>query len=709
VSESFSIDTKEQIRQAVDIVDLVGSYITLRRQGRGYVGICPWHDDTRPSLQINPERQTFKCWVCDIGGDIFTFIMKVEGVEFREAIELLAERAGIELKPTRQGSGSGSTIDKKKLFRAAAWTESVFHKFLLKSPEAEVARRYLADRGINDQSINRFQLGFAPNRSGFAVAEAQNDPERARVLEQLGVVIRRDDGSYYDRFAGRVLFSIRDAQDRPVGIGGRVLPESGNSSPAKYLNSPETPLFAKHKLLYGLSLAKDPIRHAGNVLVMEGYTDVIAAHQFGFENAVAVLGTALGEEHIKILRRFTEQVILVLDGDEAGRRRAGEVLELFVAQKGVDLKIVTLPAGADPCDFLQEHGAEAFADLLENRAVDALDHLFQIETEGIDLEIDIHAAGKAMERILSVLSKQKRPSGEDALREQQILNRLARNFRLPEEQLRDQLAHLRRQSKRVYSQPARSPQAATIDPNALLNEVADEQGDAVSVEGNLNIGSVKFSAEGEVIDPPAAKLAELHRTAPVECEVLELIIAHPELLPQAIGCFQWDRFANGSAAVLYKKCCRLFDAGTMPTFDKLMLEFDRDDYKRLLIELVESRRLNEMTDPTALMEELINRYQQNQLDRKRSSQIVALKDEGLEESQKTEMLQNMFDQLRNQHGIARPKEGSDTQSTDSDSIESEDDTVSFDPASFDPTSFDPEEFDSMGEEPDEKLSNDEPF
>ncbi|MBN2294451.1 MAG: DNA primase, partial [Pirellulales bacterium] len=301
---SGSLDVKEQVRQAVDIVDLVGHYIQLRRQGRGYVGLCPWHDDSRPSLQVNPERQSFKCWVCDIGGDVFSFIMQMEGVSFREALEILAERAGIELQ-ARQAPRPGTPEaagDKQTLYKAMAWAESLYHKYLLESPDAEAARRYLAERCITDESIEKFHIGFAPDRWEWILSQAepgQTDPNspRAKVLEAVGLLGRREGGGTYDRFRGRVLFSIRDTQNRPVGLGGRVLPEFADEKSAKYYNSTDTPLFSKSNLLYGLDIARQYIhkKFDDTALVMEGYTDVIMAHQYGFENAVAVLGTALGE------------------------------------------------------------------------------------------------------------------------------------------------------------------------------------------------------------------------------------------------------------------------------------------------------------------------------------------------------------------------------------------------------------------------------
>ena len=324
VSSGSSLDAKEQVKQATDIVDLVGSFLPLRRQGRNFVALCPWHDDTRPSLQVNPDRQSFKCWVCDIGGDVFSFLMQMEGVSFPEALAMLAERAGIALRPAARPAAQGPApdqFDKRMLYKAMAWVEQQYHDCLLHLPEGEAGRQYLQERSVNAGSCEKFHLGFSPDAWDWILRRAENKGPGVKLLEAIGVIQRSANGGRpYDRFRGRVMFSIRDSQGRPVGAGGRVLPSMAAGTGAKYVNSPETPLFEKHKLLYGLDLARDAIRRSRTVVVMEGYTDCIMAHQFGFTDAVAVLGTALGEGHIRILKRFADRIILVLDGDEAGWR-----------------------------------------------------------------------------------------------------------------------------------------------------------------------------------------------------------------------------------------------------------------------------------------------------------------------------------------------------------------------------------------------------
>ena len=642
VSSGSSFDDKERVREAIDIVDLIGSHMQLRRKGRIYVGLCPWHDDTRPSMQVNPERQSFKCWVCDIGGDVFSFVMKMEGVDFREALQMLADRAGITLTPFRPSGGGppveGGPIEgglveggppapvsgerKRTLYRAMAWVEKQYHRCLLDSPEAEPARRYLEDRAVTRESIEKFHLGFSPNQWDWILGRVKGDPARAKILETIGVLARpQDGGNYYDRFRGRLLFSIRDPQGLPVGIGGRVLPEGGTTSPAKYVNSPETPLFSKGKLLYGLDVAREAARRSGTVLVMEGYTDVIAAHQYGHDNAVAVLGTALGEGHIRVIKRFADRIVLVLDGDEAGQKRANEVLELFVAQQ-IDLRILTLPEGSDPCDFLQQHGAEAFGELLETQAIDALEHAFRAKTRGVDLQRDVHAASRSLEELVSIVAKAPRlrqdTTREDRLREEKILQRLAARVRIDEQEVRNRITALRRRQRTrgPMNRPEETPDASTE------------------------------SYRAEKIDP-------------VYRELLELLISRPELLASVRGRVDLGQAAGGAARAVYETMCRLADEGIEPKFDRLMLQFDNPAVKSLLVELDEAAQAKHGADvdPEAVLEELIQTFKQKEAQRRRPEQLVALREGRLDDSQQTELLEKIIRQERNRQGISEPTDG----------------------------------------------------
>ena len=446
-------DLKERVRDAIDIVDLVGSYVSLRRAGKGFAGLCPWHDDARPSLQVNPERQTFRCWVCDIGGDVFNFLMRMEKLEFREALEQLADRAGIELPRGRVGPAGD---ERAVLNRTMEWAAARFRECLARGAEATPARDYLAARRLAPETLERFGLGYAPESWDWLLRQASAAGIATPVLEKTGLAVARTDRSgHYDRFRGRVIFPIRDPLGRCVAFGGRVLP-GGRDDTAKYVNSPETPLFSKSSTLYGLDSAREAIASSRRAVVVEGYTDCLAARQAGCPDVVAVLGTALGERHAKLLRRYADRVVLVLDGDDAGRRRANEILGVLLAEP-IDLRIARLPAGVDPCDFILAEGRAAFEAILAT-AVDPLDYRMDEVLAGLPADAGDDAALRAIESVLAALVAAGQGSSltpsERRVREDQVVGRLSRRFGLSREVLKERLAALRGKRSAAAEDPA---------------------------------------------------------------------------------------------------------------------------------------------------------------------------------------------------------------------------------------------------------------
>ncbi len=544
MSAGSSFEIKEQIKRSINIVDLVGDYLQLRREGRGYKALCPWHDDSRPSLQVNPERQSFKCWVCDVGGDVFSFIMKMENVEFPEALAMLAERAGI---PLVSAGGSGRPTDDKKLLQQAmAWAEELYHQFLLTAPAAAGARDYLARRGLSDESLSRFHLGFAPYDWEWIVAQARGTRFTPQILEAVDLIRKRANGpGYWDTFRGRVLFSIRDPQGRPAGFGGRVIPVEGEETPAaKYLNSRETPLYTKSSLLYGLDFAGKAITKQKTAIVMEGYTDCLMAQQFGITNAVAVCGVALGERHVRLLRRYADRIVLVLDGDKAGRDRTNQLLEMFIAEP-IDLRVLTLPEELDPCDFLLARGREAFEDLLAG-AANALEHKFRTATESISATSGVHEANQALEEVLSTLAKAPRlaaaAAGAARLKEEQILNRLATKFGISEERVRARLTSLRQTAR-----PRERAAVAAAEPEAPT-----------------------------VLDPWERRL-------------LEIAIVAPELLPRMREEILAEQLTSPSARAILT-CSYEWCGASSSLFDHLLVQFDEPELKSLIVDLDERGR-----------------------------------------------------------------------------------------------------------------------
>ncbi|HEV2968927.1 MAG TPA: DNA primase [Pirellulales bacterium] len=616
-----SFDDKERVRQAIDIVDLAGSYLQLRREGRGYKALCPWHDDTRPSLQVNPERQSFKCWVCDIGGDIFSFMMKMENVEFPEALSMLADRAGIQLTPYRASGGaavgasgiSGSADDKRTLYQAAAWAEQAFHECLLNSAEAEPARKYLRDRGIDGDSVRRFHLGFAPDRWDWLIQQSLKSRISPKVLERIGLLVHKDGGGHYDRFKGRVLFSIRDAQARAIAVGGRILPEAAATNPAKYINSPESPLFSKSNMLYGLDLARDAITKSHIAIVMEGYTDCIMTRQFGCENVVAVLGTALGDRHIRLLRRFADTIVLVLDGDKAGQKRTGEILSLFVAEQ-VDLRIVILPDELDPCDFLLTHGADAFRARL-SAAVDGLEHAFRMATRGLDIQKQPHEASKALDGLLQTIAKAPRlregSTSETRVREWTMLSRLARMFDVDEVVLRQRVGELR--GKQRTTKPISAAAGQPVAPTEPLS-IWDR-------------------------------------------ELLEILLLEPESVRAVAEVIRPEHLASEACRRIFATCCSLSAAGVTPSFDRMLLEFDEPHYKNLLVQLDENGQNKGTHDVALRLRELLEGFRRRDGERQVRAQTRVLQEGKLDAAEELTMLQQLIDQERRRQGISAPTEG----------------------------------------------------
>ncbi|MCL6615034.1 MAG: DNA primase, partial [Firmicutes bacterium] len=347
----------EEIRSRIDLVGLVGEYVSLRRSGRRYVGLCPFHQERTPSFTVNPEGQFFYCFGCKASGDAFEFVMRLEGLDFPSAVKLLAERAGVRWEPQTPEEASR---EKKRadLLRLNALAAEVYRRALSAPRTGARAREYLARRGIEQASAAKFGLGYAPPGPRTLVEVFRRYGARLEDAAALGLVLSSAEG-YIDRFRDRLIFPLFDLRGRVIGFGGRTL---GEGQP-KYLNSPESELFAKRRFLYGLNLAREAMRRSGQAVLVEGYLDAIAAHRAGVENAVATLGTALSEDHAELLRRFANEVILAYDGDEAGQEATVRGLELL-HRLGLAVRVAVLPAGQDPDELVRAQGGEALRSLL---------------------------------------------------------------------------------------------------------------------------------------------------------------------------------------------------------------------------------------------------------------------------------------------------------------------------------------------------------
>ncbi|HYH04247.1 MAG TPA: DNA primase [Bacillota bacterium] len=348
-----------EIKEKNDIVSVISEYTTLKRSGRGLTGLCPFHSEKTPSFNVNQAKQFFYCFGCGKGGDVISFIMKVENLDFIGAAKRLAQRAGIdwpEYQPV-----SEEERKKEQLYKLNKLAAAFFNQCLIKTENGEPARRYLSTRKIAPETCSAFGLGYAPAGWHHLTELLKQKQVALEEAEKIGLVGFGENG-FYDRFRERLIFPIMDLRGNIVGFGGRIF---DNSQP-KYLNSPESVLFHKSNLLYGLYQAKETIRRKQQVIIVEGYLDVIQAHQAGFTQAIASLGTALTREHVKQIKRYATEAVLAYDADNAGRNATAKGIELL-QEAGLEIKILDLPAGHDPDSLIREEGAAAFENLLQNR------------------------------------------------------------------------------------------------------------------------------------------------------------------------------------------------------------------------------------------------------------------------------------------------------------------------------------------------------
>ena len=354
-------ETIQEIRNRVDIVEVVSAYLPLKRSGGNHRGLCPFHQEKTPSFNVNEPRQIFHCFGCGVGGNVFSFLMRMEGLSFPEAVKRLGERVGIEVEETPDSPAEIRRREaSEQLLKINDTASAFYHRVLLEDPAGAEGRRYLRQRGYDGETVRAFRLGFAPGRwealaehlkaQGFA-----DEDVRAAGLIREGQKGRGD----YDLFRNRLLFPIYDLQEHVVAFGGRVL----DDSLPKYINSPETPVYQKSKTLYGLCQARDAMRHHREVLVVEGYFDLLALAKAGFENVVATCGTALTADHARILKRYVDKVMLLFDEDAAGRQASFRGMDVLLPE-GLSTRMISLPAGADPDSLLRDQGPQVFREAL---------------------------------------------------------------------------------------------------------------------------------------------------------------------------------------------------------------------------------------------------------------------------------------------------------------------------------------------------------
>ncbi len=593
MSVGFGDDFKEQVRAHTNLVDLVTETVSLTptRGGTDYVGLCPFHEDKNPSFHVYPDRQSYRCWVCDEGGDIFRWLMEIEKVSFPEAIEILARRANLEI-PERSKYRKDQTDKKSTSYESVEWAVRQMQKALAESSSDGLVQKYIRERGLTAETVKQFRIGYHPEDWSWLINKAHGQYSPKQLVE-VGLAGERDNGQgFFDNLVGRLIFPIIDERGRAVAFGGRILPGSGIESPAKYWNSPETSVFLKRKTLYAFDQARESIRRQKTAVVVEGYMDCIACHQAGVTNVVATLGTALTEDHVRFLKRFADQVVLTYDGDEAGQKAAERSIERFLASD-LDLRVLSLQDQMDPADYLEKYSQEEFEQLIQT-APEAWAYKLKIVTERFGLDT-VSGRQQVINQLVDFLAAA--PGLKDTVRESLILQQLCKAVQIEETLVRRQLADHRqqrakRESFRKVNQQSRdqegtqsvqvenSNQAQEAISNELLPEVVSEENQPV-------VGSTSATdlAEREVLeiilsDPKLTDYIR-HRIGPDDFQVplhrrlLEICLdlwVEEEILPDA----QRVMAATNSNSALLNLLNSLLDSARDKNLQALLNEMDDD-------------------------------------------------------------------------------------------------------------------------------------
>lgn len=542
----YGTEVLDRIREAIDIVHLVSEYVVLKQRGRNFVGLCPFHHEKTPSFTVSPEKQIFYCFGCGTGGDIFSFVMKHEHLEFPEAVRFLAEKAGIPLEEKQRKKVSSKFKQNERLYQLNLLAARFFYKALHAQP-GEKAVRYLEKRGIKAETREQFALGYALDHWHALHTFLEKQGFSRQEICQAGLAIPREKGGgCYDRFRDRLIFPIQDLRGRFIAFGGRIL---GSGEP-KYLNSPETPVFQKKNNLYGLKIALPEIRKTGRALIMEGYMDVISAYQHGHANAVASLGTAFTIEQARLLARYAKEVVIALDGDEAGIKATLRCLEIF---DGLDVvvKILEIPEGSDPDDYLQSHGGQAFQRLIEE-ALTAFEYKLKLALKRHDPD-SIQGKVEIVNELLPDLAKMK-----NIIARQEYIKLMARRLDIDEE-------GIQRQLNRQYK----------------LQKIGNNRDKKVNFRHNIE-GSFRRS-----------KLSFIK----VEHQLLRLVLEQPELVLLIETEIGFENFSDARVRKVLETIRQLLNTiQDVPGVAKILEVLEGEEEKQLVLSLSSQESIPEIND-----------------------------------------------------------------------------------------------------------------
>jgi len=372
----------DSVKARVSVVDVVGRYVQLSRAGNNHKGLCPFHNEATPSFLVSDDKGIYKCFVCGEGGDAISFVSKMEGISYSEALARLAENAGVDQKIVRQLHRTNAANNFEKEFEILKFAQGFYQYYLLNTEEGKSALEYLASRGITHDVIRQFGIGLAPRDGNLLVKALEANRLSFEVAKSVGLIGQREQGDYYSQFRSRIMFQVTNEQGKVIGFSGRTYIATDHDQ-AKYINSPESRIFQKSQIVYNLHEARKTARTTGKLFIFEGFLDVIASHQAGFAEVVATMGTALTMDHAKILSRHCREAILVFDGDKAGLGATSKAIPILLAA-GLKVSVAPMPNGLDPDDYIKQNGTEKFASLIKN-AIGAMDFQYEYLKQGINL------------------------------------------------------------------------------------------------------------------------------------------------------------------------------------------------------------------------------------------------------------------------------------------------------------------------------------
>lgn len=476
-------DKIEEVQSSVDIVDVVSDYVSLKKRGANFFGLCPFHSEKTPSFSVNPERGIYKCFGCGRGGNVFSFLREVEKIEFVEAVRMLAERSGVTL-PTPSGDQKGESSVVDSIYHALRLAGRFFHSQLTETESGKPALTYLRERGFTDETIRKWGLGYAPDSWESLIGHASDQSVSMEYLDLAGLVIKREKGEgYYDRFRGRVMFPLMTQVGQVVGFTGRVLTDAEKQ--AKYINTPETKVYHKGRILYGLNMGKNDIRKAGEAFLVEGNTDVISLYQAGVTNVVATSGTALTPSQVSLLGRYADSVTLLFDADSAGVTAMERSVDLLL-RANMKVRTLRLPEGQDPDSFVRKKGRDGFLAYSDKHQTDFVS--FKLSVAGFtEAESDPELVWEAVQSVLKSIVLI--PNG---IRQEGYIRLLAERTGIPDDKLRRELpaqAPKKRRRPSRRSAPPDSPEAtaeterpvrqtAAVDPDEeMLVRIMIERGE----------------------------------------------------------------------------------------------------------------------------------------------------------------------------------------------------------------------------------------